>query len=381
MTLVVAGLVKRFGDVAAVDAVSFSIEPGELLCLLGPSGCGKTTTLRCVAGLETPDAGCIRLGARVLADGARGIVVPAHRRRFGMVFQSYAVWPHLTVFENVRYPLRFGRRLPRDEMAGRTREALTLVRLEAYADRFPHQLSGGQQQRVALARALVMEPAALLFDEPLSNLDAKLREEMRSELADVLGRLRVPALYVTHDQTEAMALATRIAVMHQGRIRQEGAPEAMYREPRDEFVATFLGATNLLPGEVEGREGAERLRVRTAAGSLVASSRARHRPGDRVLVGIRPEHLVLHPRVPPADGGIVGELVKTSFLGPITECTVDAGGIRLQVQVRGVPAAGRGQQVYLTVEPGRCLLLRSGDMPGDSPAEGEPGGASSSPAP
>ena len=359
MGLVVEGLVKRFGDVRAVDGVSFSVEPGELLCLLGPSGCGKTTTLRCVAGLEAPDAGIIRLDGQVLADGSRGVLVPPHRRRFGMVFQSYAVWPHLTVFENVRYPLRFGGRLTREEMNRRTRAALASVRLDEHAERFPHQLSGGQQQRVALARALVMEPAALLFDEPLSNLDAKLREEMRSELAEVQGRLKVPALYVTHDQTEAMALATRIAVMDRGRVRQLGTPAEIYREPADEFVATFLGSTNLLPGRIEAHDGATGAHVRTAAGMLQVVSAGLQTAGDHVVVGIRPEHLVLHLGRPRGDMVLAGELLKATFLGPFTDCTVASGEATLQVQVPGALAARRGDQVYLTVEPGHCALLRT----------------------
>jgi len=357
MALVVERLVKRFGDVTAVDNVSFTIEPGDLLCLLGPSGCGKTTTLRCVAGLETPDAGVIRLDGKVLADGTQGILVPPYRRRFGMVFQSYAVWPHLTVFENVRYPLRFGERLTREEMRRQTRDALRLVRLEEHAERFPHQLSGGQQQRVALARALVMQPAALLFDEPLSNLDAKLREEMRSELADVQARLRVPALYVTHDQAEAMALATRIAVMHQGRIRQEGSPGAIYRQPADDFVATFLGSTNLLPGVVEVRDVPGYVRVRTGAGVLLVRTTGALETGSRVFVGIRPEHLLVHLQAPEGEGALTGELVKATFLGPFTDCAVATGEITLQVQVPGALAARRGQYVYLTVQPDACTLL------------------------
>jgi iron(III) transport system ATP-binding protein len=361
MALVVEGLIKRFGRVAAVDGVSFSIEPGEMLCLLGPSGCGKTTTLRCVAGLETPDAGVIRLYGQVLADGTQGILVPPYRRRFGMVFQSYAVWPHLSVFENVRYPLRFGTRMTREEMGRRTRDALRLVRLEEHAERFPHQLSGGQQQRVALARALVMRPAALLFDEPLSNLDAKLREEMRSELAEVQGHLRVPALYVTHDQAEAMALATRIAVMHGGRIRQQGTPGAIYRKPADEFVATFLGSTNLVPGVVEARQGATNVRVRTGAGLLVVHTAAPPASGSRVVVGIRPEHLIVHLDAPPGDAGVAGELVKATFLGPVTDCIVAIGETMLQVQVPGTLAARQGQRVHLTVDPEMCTLLPKRD--------------------
>jgi iron(III) transport system ATP-binding protein len=291
----------------------------------------------------------------VLADGRQGVVVPPHRRRFGMVFQSYAVWPHLSVFENVRYPLRFGPRLAREEMAKRTQDALRLVRLDRQADRFPHQLSGGQQQRVALARALVMEPAALLFDEPLSNLDAKLREEMRAELAELQGRLQVPALYVTHDQAEAMALATRIAVMHQGRIRQLGAPADIYRQPADDFVATFLGSTNLLPGVVEGREPSGHLRVRTAAGRLLVKAAAE--AGAPVVVGIRPEHLRVHLRAPAGDAVLAGTLTKATFLGPFTDCLVTAADLALQVQVPGTLAARRGDRVYLMVEPDACTIL------------------------
>jgi iron(III) transport system ATP-binding protein len=357
MALIVEGLVKRFGDVAAVDGVSFTVEPGELLCLLGPSGCGKTTTLRCVAGLEAPDTGAIRLDGQVLADGRRGVLVPPHRRRFGMVFQSYAVWPHLSVYENVRYPLRYGPHLTKEEMAKRTREALRVVRLEQHAERFPHQLSGGQQQRVALARALVMDPAALLFDEPLSNLDAKLREEMRVELAEMQGRLRVPAIYVTHDQAEAMALATRIAVMHQGRIRQLGTPEAIYRQPADEFVATFLGSTNLLPGVVQARDASGHMRVRTGAGVLLVRTAVAAETGSRIVVGVRPEHLRVHLQAPVMDDVLAGTLTKATFLGPFTDCVVKAGDLTLQIQVPGALAARRGERVYLTVEPDTCTVL------------------------
>ncbi|HEX7124216.1 MAG TPA: ABC transporter ATP-binding protein [Thermodesulfobacteriota bacterium] len=358
MTLVVERLAKRFGAVAALGGVSFEVAPGELLCLLGPSGCGKTTTLRCVAGLEAPEEGSIRLGDQLLADGARGVLVPPYRRRFGMVFQSYAVWPHLTVLDNVRYPLRFGPKLSRERMTARAREALALVRLGGFEDRYPHQLSGGQQQRVALARALAMEPAALLFDEPLSNLDAKLREEMRAELADLRSRLRVPALYVTHDQAEAMALATRIAVMHEGRIRQIGTPEAIYREPRDEFVATFLGSANLLPGVTETDAEAGRVRVRTAVGPLAARVSGAVGRGARVVVAIRPEQIAVHRQAPADGAGIAAEVVKASFLGAFTDLTLDAGGTSLAVQARGAVAARPGERVHLLPEPSACTVVR-----------------------
>ncbi|HEY8368112.1 MAG TPA: ABC transporter ATP-binding protein [Thermodesulfobacteriota bacterium] len=358
MTLVVERLAKRFGSVAALGGVSFEVAPGELLCLLGPSGCGKTTTLRCVAGLEAPEEGSIRLGDQLLADGSRGVLVPPYRRRFGMVFQSYAVWPHLTVLDNVRYPLRFGPKLSRDAMTARAREALALVRLAGFEDRYPHQLSGGQQQRVALARALAMEPAALLFDEPLSNLDAKLREEMRAELADLRSRLRVPALYVTHDQAEAMALATRIAVMHEGRIRQIGTPETIYREPADEFVATFLGSANLLPGVAETDAAAGRVQVRTAVGTLAARASGAVGRGARVVVAIRPEQIAVHRQAPADGAAIPAEVVKVSFLGAFTDLTLDAGGTTLAVQTRGAVAARPGERVYLLPEPSACTVVR-----------------------
>ncbi len=358
MNLVVDRLAKRFGAVAALGGVSFEVAPGELLCLLGPSGCGKTTTLRCVAGLETPEEGTIRLGDQVLAEGARGVLVPPYRRRFGMVFQSYAVWPHLTVLENVRYPLRFGRRLSRDAMTARAREALGLVRLTGFEARYPHQLSGGQQQRVALARALAMEPAALLFDEPLSNLDAKLREEMRVELADLRTRLKVPALYVTHDQAEAMALATRIAVMHEGRIRQIGTPEAIYREPADEFVATFIGSANLLPGVAETGADAGRVLVRTAVGSLAARTPSPVVRDTRVVVAIRPEQIGVHREAPAGDTAIAAEVVKVSFLGAFTDLVLTAAGTSLAVQARGAVAARAGERVFLVPEPSACTVVR-----------------------
>ena len=202
-----------------------------------------------------------------------------------------------------------------------------------------------------------MQPAALLFDEPLSNLDAKLREEMRSELADVQARLRVPALYVTHDQAEAMALATRIAVMHQGRVRQEGTPAAIYRRPGDEFVATFLGSTNLVPGTVEGQDAAGNVRVRTGAGVLTVRAPVPPEVGGRVCVGIRPEHLTVHLQPPSGGAALAGELTKATFLGPFTDCVVAAGDMVLQVQVPGAFAAQRGERVYLTLEPDACTLL------------------------
>lgn len=240
---------KSYGATPVVRGLSLAIAPGEFLSLLGPSGCGKTTTLRMIAGLESVDAGTIRLGEQVV-DGP-GQRVPPERRGLGMVFQSYAVWPHRSVAENVAYPLVL-QKVARPEREARVRQALEWVRLSPYADRRPHQLSGGQLQRVALARALIGHPAVLLLDEPLSNLDAALREELRAEIASLRARLGTTMVYVTHDQGEALALSDRIAVMRGGRIEQLDVPERLYREPATPFVAGFVGGANLLVGEVRG---------------------------------------------------------------------------------------------------------------------------------
>jgi ABC-type sulfate/molybdate transport systems ATPase subunit len=241
-------LTKRFGAVAAVNGISFSVEPGEFISLLGPSGCGKTTTLRCIAGFEQANWGRITLDGKVLADPERGIFVPPNKRHFGMVFQSYAVWPHMTVFDNVAYPLQVKSRLSRSEVRERVDDKLRTVGLSGFEARYPNQLSGGQQQRVALARALVMEPRALLFDEPLSNLDAKLRERMRFELIEIQSKLAIPAVYVTHDQAEAMVMSRRVIVMDRGSIAQMGALRGDLCPPQDAFRGRLHRAQQLHRG-------------------------------------------------------------------------------------------------------------------------------------
>ena len=243
----VQGLTKRFGDMLAVDSLSFEVHQGEVVGLLGPSGCGKTTTLRCLAGLETPDSGLIRIGPEVVFSSERRRSVPPERRGIGMVFQSYALWPHMTVAENVAFPLRVrGKRARAAEVRERVGEALRKVRLTGLEKRLPSELSGGQQQRVAVARAIVVEPRVLVFDEPLSNLDARLRNVVRFELKELFRSLRSTTVYVTHDQQEAMALCDRIIVMDSGSVAQEGSPEDIYAKPSKRFVAEFLGDANLL---------------------------------------------------------------------------------------------------------------------------------------
>ncbi len=248
-------LSKNFGAELAVNDVSLAVEQGEFVTLLGPSGCGKTTTLRCIAGLERPDGGEIRIGGDVVAAPQRGVYLNPEDRNIGMVFQSYAVWPHMTVFDNVAYGLRV-RRAPAAEIKERTTKALELVGLPHFADRYATKLSGGQRQRVALARAIVYEPRVILFDEPLSNLDAKLREQMRVELVRLQKEVGITSIYVTHDQSEALVMSDRVVVMNNGVIQQIGDPQTIYARPANTFVANFIGVANLMQGVLLGRSGA-----------------------------------------------------------------------------------------------------------------------------
>jgi iron(III) transport system ATP-binding protein len=301
---------KRYGDVTAVDDVSFTVEAGTLVTLLGPSGCGKTTVLRMIAGLELPTSGAIRLGDR---DVSR---VPAAERDVSMVFQSYALFPHMSVLENVRYGLDVAR-VPRTRADERARAAMATVGLAGFDVRLPSELSGGQQQRVAVARALVLEPAVLLFDEPLSNLDARLRRQMREEIRELQQRLALTVVYVTHDQAEAMAVSDRIIVMNRGAIAQEGAPRSLYEQPRDPFVAGFMGDANRVRGELRRRD-ATRADVRLAGIALDLPHRgASDGPVD---LSIRPEAIAL---VAPGDSPLVGTIRKAAYLGGLMEYTID----------------------------------------------------------
>jgi iron(III) transport system ATP-binding protein len=360
----VSRLIKSFthsgGEIRAIDDVSFAVEEGHCYALLGPSGCGKTTTLRCVAGLEQADTGTIEIGGKTVSDPASGVFVPVHERSIGMVFQSYAIWPHLDVFENVAYPLRVKRpRVRRDEIGSRVQDALRLVGMAALSDRPATQLSGGQQQRVALARAIVRQPALLLLDEPLSNLDARLREQMRDELKDMIARIGVTALYVTHDQTEAFALADRVAVIAQGRIVQAGAPRDIYAHPSAPFVATFLGAANVVPGHVEAR-GAngtaivaldanpdQRLTLATECG-----------PGEPVEIIIRPEDVRLAMTAASGTNRLRGRIVGMTFQGSVIECELDLGGVRLRALVHPSADFADGATVVVQVDPSRCTVFR-----------------------
>lgn len=318
---------RHFGETIAVDDLSLGIEQGELITLLGPSGCGKTTTLRMIAGFETPTSG------RVLLENREITKLPPQRRGFGMVFQNYALFPHLDVAANIAFGLE-GRGLSRDEIGRRVEDALALVDLAGYGDRKVQQLSGGQQQRVALARALAPEPRILLLDEPLSNLDAALRERTRTELRGLLERLGITAVFVTHDQEEAFALADRIAVMEKGRLQQVGTPEELYRRPANQFVATFLGRANFLPVRGRGREGNRILFEleggpvwRIPIGRLDEDAVAGIHPGEEALLMIRPEDLVLTAAADSdeADDALDATILERHFAGPTTSYLVRAG--------------------------------------------------------
>jgi spermidine/putrescine ABC transporter ATP-binding subunit len=299
---------KRYGTLVANDHLSLTIRRGELMTLLGPSGCGKTTALRCLTGTNHPDDG------RIFLDGKDVTDVPTHQRELGMVFQNFALFPHMTVADNVGFPLMI-RNLPKEERAKRAIEALRLVRLEGYVSHYPRQLSGGQQQRVGLARALVYHPKVLLLDEPLSNLDAKLREEMRFEIKEVVTRLGITAMYVTHDQGEALALSDRVAIMNRGRLEQLGTPEEIYESPRTRFVAEFIGLSNFLEGQVQAVRGPEM--VVTASGLQVSTpALSGVGQGQKVLLFLRPNEIeILPPQTPPETNLFEARVEKATYLG------------------------------------------------------------------
>src|SRR5512143_77870 len=282
---------KRYGALVANDHLSLTIRRGELMTLLGPSGCGKTTALRCLTGMNHPDEG------RIFLDGTDVTDVPTHQRELGMVFQNFALFPHMTVADNVGFPLMIRSR-PKSERATMVMEALRLVRLEGYAGHFPRQLSGGQQQRVGLARALVYRPKVLLLDEPLSNLDAKLREEMRFEIKEVVTRLRITAMYVTHDQAEALALSDRVAIMNRGRLEQVGTPEEIYEQPQSRFVAEFIGLSNFLEGSVQSVQG-DQMSVQTQHLQVMTAALPGVAPGRKVVLFVRPNEIEIRPRQEP----------------------------------------------------------------------------------
>jgi len=356
----VRGLEKTFagarGEVHALRGVSFEVGRGELFTLLGPSGCGKTTTLRCIAGLEEPWAGDIVINDRVVFSAAQGIFVPPERRRIGMVFQSYAIWPHMTVFQNVAYPLTG--EVSRQEISARVGQILDRLSLGELSDRLAPNLSGGQQQRVALARALIAQPEVLLLDEPLSNLDAKLREQMRFELKALQESFKITTVYVTHDQEEAMALSDRIGLMHEGALLEVGSPAQLYLRPAHRITADFLGTANFLPAEVRqgGREPWDEVVVATPLGLFSARRSVAWREGMRGSLFFRPENVAFGSSANGANSA-TGTVERVTFFGSAADVIVRSGEIALRARTHPARAPEVGRQVGFSVAPELCIVF------------------------
>jgi ABC-type Fe3+/spermidine/putrescine transport system ATPase subunit len=350
-------VVKCFGAVNAVDGVSFTIERGEIFTLLGPSGCGKTTTLRLVAGLEEPDGGEISIAGKSVAVPARGFYLPPEKRQLGMVFQSYAIWPHLSVFENVAFPLRV-RRESNDTVHRRVDHALEIVGLGGFAERGATQLSGGQQQRVALARALVYEPEILLLDEPLSNLDAKLREQMRVEIRALQLNLGLTVLYVTHDQAEAMTLSDRIAVVNRGRFEQVGTPEEVYETPQSAFVAEFLGRTVSFEGKIIENHGGAAIEFSGGPDNhfIALPSLENFATGAPIKITVRPEDIEIVGAPERNSGMLTGQIEQIAYLGDRFEYHVKAAGATLVLTAPKKRRFQVGETVGLAVDSGRLTI-------------------------
>jgi iron(III) transport system ATP-binding protein len=350
---------KTFQQVEAVDGVSFDVGEGQFVTLLGPSGCGKTTTLRLIAGLEENNGGEILLAGRVVSSPERGIYLPPEKRGIGMVFQSYAIWPHMTVFENVAFPLRI-RRVPRAEIREKVEKVLRLFDLLELAPRLATKLSGGQQQRVAIARALAVEPSILLMDEPLSNLDAKLRERMRFELRELQRRTGIATLYVTHDQAEAMVLSDRIVVMNKGKIEQIGTPEEIYEKPLTRFVSDFIGLSNIFPIEVVGAGDGNGLRVKVKQNGreLVCKTAPQAHSAPQRLALIRPESVKLGKREEfTGDNVWPGEIESAVYFGESRDYMIKTGDLVLRARTSPDVVFQPGDSISVHLPPKHVVLI------------------------
>jgi len=356
IALKIEALRKRFtvkeGEVRAVDGISFEVEEGEFFTFLGPSGCGKTTTLRCIAGLEAPDSGEITIGDRLVYSSTQGVAIPTHRRPISMVFQSYAIWPHMTVFENAVLPLKVDKKgLSTRQIMDKVEAILKLVRLEGLEDRPATHLSGGQQQRLALARAVLREPRLILLDEPLSNLDAKLRQQMRLELRGLMDHLKITCIYVTHDQSEALSMSSRIAVILNGQIIQLSNPTDLYTRPINKLVADFIGNTNFFDATV-----ADTNLLKTMIGTFQCTSLADDlSQGSQAVMAIRPENVEPHRSQPNANNVVQGKVEITSFLGEHVDFWVAVKDKFIQVRFHHSFSPVRGELLFLRFPPEYCI--------------------------
>ena len=361
--LKVANLTKVFpserGSVQAVNNVNFEIPEGDFFTLLGPSGCGKTTTLRCIAGLEKPDKGQISIDAAEVFSDSKNLYMPANKRDIGMVFQSYAIWPHMNVFNNVAFPL-VEQRMKRDLIKEKVESVLKLVKLDGLENRAAPLLSGGQQQRLALARALVKSPRLMLLDEPLSNLDARLRHMMRIELKLLLKKLNITSLYVTHDQIEALSMSDSIAVMNEGRIEQVGSPATIYHKPEKKFVADFMGAANFFEGLVVGNDSPDNIgKVKTQYGIWRSYLPKGIVTDDKVQVCVRPENFSLSREKSGLEGNILEAKVKlATFVGETYDCLVITDQDEIRIHVHHSFAPEPNEKVFLSVAPQLCTAIK-----------------------
>jgi iron(III) transport system ATP-binding protein len=361
--LIVENLRKFFNsgksEVQAVHGVSFTVPKGTFFTLLGPSGSGKTTILRCIGGLEIPDTGQIRLGEKIFYSDQRRIALMPEERGIGMVFQSYAIWPHMTVFNNVAFPLKFGlRRFAGSEIKARVDRVLDLVQMAGLAERMATQLSGGQQQRVALARALVSEPDLLLLDEPLSNLDAKLREDMRLEIRRIQKSLGLTTIYVTHDQAEALSMSDRIALLRGGRIVQLGGPRELYEQPKDIFASGFIGTSNQLPGRIARFTAPGKLgSVRVAGQEFACVIGAGCQDREQVIVSVRPEDINVRPAIGEGPNAWLGTVRQVVYFGDSMNCEIDFAGTVLRARLHPSTILENGQQVAMTFQAQRCVAF------------------------
>ena len=360
MEIRIEALCKNFysegKQIKALDNVDLTIPANQIFTLLGPSGCGKTTLLRCIVGLEIPDSGEIAIGDEVVWSSTNNIFVPPEKRGLSMVFQTYAIWPHMNVFDNVAYPLQ-ARKEPREEIKKKVEKTLQFVQLEGFENRPATKLSGGQQQRVALARALAPEPKVILFDEPLSNLDAKLREETRKELRSFLTRLQITAVYVTHDRIEALSLSDALAVMRDGRVAEIGTPKDIYFNSHQQFVADFIGRANLIDATVTANDDAHTV-VESGIGTIVCKKIIEAVEGDAVTVCIRPEFIRVSGSAPEDERNIFcGSLASLVFVGESYEGEIEIGNYRMITQIEPTAGLKEEDEVHISFDPEHCSVL------------------------